>query len=264
MCMRGVKLRKAGGFTLIELLVVIAIIALLMAILMPALSRARQQGRKVGCANNLKQIGLSLHMYANENDAKLPLNVGGWWLWDIAYSTTDYIMRTGGDRHTFYCPCDTTKSPDMAILWNFSQPVPNVNMRAGSMVEPTERRWDYYRVTGYFWMMDREPPNQRTTPPGGTPRKQWVKNLNVKQPALTELVLDATLSTGPDPNTASFTEVHGGLRDMWGLYDRTNHIGRSDRPEGANVLFVDGHLEWRKFQEMQDRFIVSPQPHHWW
>ncbi len=137
MCMRSVESRKVGGFTLIELLVVIAIIALLMAILMPALHRAKQQGRKVGCANNLKQIGLSLHMFGNENDGKLPLNIGGYWLWDVAYSTTDYILRTGGDRHTFYCPCDTTKNPDMAVLWNFSQTVPRFDMRASGMVEPT-------------------------------------------------------------------------------------------------------------------------------
>ncbi len=111
-------------------------------------------------------------------------------------------------------------------------------------------------------MMDRKPPNQRTTPPGGMPRKQWVKDLNIKQPALAELVVDATISSGPDPNTASFTEVQGGLYGQWRLFDRTNHIGRSDRPEGGNNLFVDGHLEWRKFQEMQDRFVVGP--HHWW
>jgi len=94
-------MRKPRGFTLIELLVVIAIIALLMAILMPALQKVKEQGKKVVCSNNLKQIGISLTMYGSENDNKLPLNQGGNWLWDIAYSTTDYIMDTGGDRRTF-------------------------------------------------------------------------------------------------------------------------------------------------------------------
>jgi prepilin-type N-terminal cleavage/methylation domain-containing protein/prepilin-type processing-associated H-X9-DG protein len=97
--------KRNKGFTLIELLVVIAIIGILAGILLPVLSRARESARRTQCMSNIKQVGMGLIMYANENNEQFPSSTtsGSVAMRSLNLLYPDYVS----DSRTFNCPSDT-------------------------------------------------------------------------------------------------------------------------------------------------------------
>jgi prepilin-type processing-associated H-X9-DG protein len=114
----GHRRRRAAAFTLVELLVVIGIIAMLISILLPAMSKSRAQAKQVQCMSNLRQVGASLLMYANDNRGWMfPEGLGAGQARDKRWP--NYVFKPARwNPPEMVCPADFEPAEEHSYLLN--------------------------------------------------------------------------------------------------------------------------------------------------
>jgi prepilin-type N-terminal cleavage/methylation domain-containing protein len=231
--------RLMAGFTLIELLVVIAIIAILAALLLPALARAKESGRRAADKSNLRQQGIALQLYSQDNNNLLPdlrnppycTTPGqstGNWAWDISTNFTDVMIANGASQDIFYCP--SHMDLDLPGVWNFG-----VNDPRGG-----------FRITGYVYLLPGAGMNAGGKPPSPYWKTNTIGVSGQLSPSDAEVVVDVVMQ---DTVTFSYVQVTSPPGLAVNAVQGTSHL-QGGMPAGGNELFEDGHAEWRPWRVM--------------
>ncbi len=222
------------AFSLLEILIVIGIIAVLMAILLPTLEHVRHQGYIVKCAANLQQMGQALHVYSNENHGAYPRTL----------YTVDapYAKGTGtaaGDPFSAAGPVANDLTSPLFLLMRTQKlpsetmicPYNDINYFTPDSAKPLQygNFTDYTKNLGYSYA--------NPYPSAAATAKEY--RLTDHLPAGFAVMAD--LNPGPKGyggNLASVTPNSPSSK-------QEDINSRNHEADGQNVLYGDGHVEWR-------------------
>ena len=239
------------AFTLIELLVVISIIALLLAIILPSLNKVRFQAKSVLCKSNLRQWGLSVNIYANDYNAKLPQQNFGFTGRNLCDVSTEFITFSG-----YYNTAAGLKEESIMTRYGIVEKdfkyCPHTPAGTVDQLEMYMDWWNpgFTLLLAYSWWVPREssgtlfPPEYPTTT---TDRRASTK------PIMTDVIYKTNGYTGDLSDDAILERsldvvVPGLLNGVYGMHAINGKI------IDTNLLFVDGHVETHTRLQIQNHY----------